>query len=158
MLTISRNFVRIKNTTFPATVTKTVIGVIILKTILFLLSHKMFRRLPIKYHDMNKRWAGSNFYLTKNKTVQCTSPKILWPQAVAWFAWLLRRSRIDPLFPCRSARSLDTLLTELSQLPEVTNRVHETSPGSVASTNFGTAHQSFTFKHEYFQSCVFKLS
>jgi hypothetical protein len=42
---------------FPDTVTKTVIGIVIFKVVLFTLFHNIFRLLPISGHVMNKRAA-----------------------------------------------------------------------------------------------------
>jgi hypothetical protein len=59
----TQNVVTITTTKFPDAEMKTVIGIIILKTVLFTLLHNMFSLMPINNHDMNKRAAEMTLHL-----------------------------------------------------------------------------------------------
>jgi hypothetical protein len=78
---ISQKFVTINNVKFTDTVTKTVIGVVILETVLYTLLHIIFRLLPISCHDLNKSTVSVNFrFKKKNEKGLQNLP----PQAAAW--------------------------------------------------------------------------
>jgi hypothetical protein len=62
-----KTFVKINNSKFLYTVTKTVIGVSVLKTIVFRLIHSIFRLLLIDGHSITKGSSEISFCLTKSQ-------------------------------------------------------------------------------------------
>jgi hypothetical protein len=68
-------------------VKKIILGIIILKTVLFILRHNLFVLLSINGHDTNTIAAEIDLRLTKDKEmVKCTVLKTVSPEAAAWFA------------------------------------------------------------------------
>jgi hypothetical protein len=74
---------------FSDTVKKIILGIIILKTVLFIFPHKVFVLLSINCHDTNKIAAEINLRLKKLKKkkrfVKCAVPKIVSPEVAACF-------------------------------------------------------------------------
>jgi multisubunit Na+/H+ antiporter MnhC subunit len=63
---VSHHFVTLNDTIFANTLTKTVIGAVILKTIVITYAHKIFTLLLINDQNVNKSSAEMNFSLTKS--------------------------------------------------------------------------------------------